>query len=68
MESVEVIRSYSGRNAGEDEGMEKNMIELQLPKACSTVNGGLRSTQWAKGVMQDLEDAAGAEDDGRAYW
>jgi hypothetical protein len=41
----------------EDEG---DLLELQLPKACSAGHNNKRSSQWAKHVMYDMEAAAAA--------
>lgn len=39
---------------------EVDLLELQLPKACSAGHNNKRSTQWAKRVMYDMEAAAAA--------
>lgn len=44
----------------------QDMFDLQLPKTCSAYKGGLRST-WGKGVVRDMEAAAGVRHTGRTF-
>lgn len=48
----------AGPGTARDKRRREDAFELQLPKTNSTVHGGQRSTQWAKGVMQEMDTAA----------
>lgn len=48
-------------------GAKQGSTELQLPRTCSAVYDSQRSTQWAKGLMQDMEAAVQDGHTGRMY-
>lgn len=53
------MRDGAGGRTGEKDA--EDLFELQLPRTCSTVNGGIRSTRWAQGVLTDMDAAGGSE-------
>lgn len=61
-----VAAKVASGGAGKDGAARQHLFELRLPKAYSTYNSDLRST-WGKGVMHDMETAAGVGHYRRIY-
>lgn len=74
LESLGCARAATAQKAGRTSvwagvggGGEGGSLELQLPETCPAVYNSQRSTQWAKGLMQDMEAAVEDGHTGRIY-